>query len=70
MTERTSEDLARIFYERIFFFLFMAVPAAYGSSPARGRIGVAGEAYTTATATSDLSHICDPHCSPVAMPDP
>ena len=51
MTERTSEDLARIFYERIFFFLFMAVPTAYGSSPARGRIGVAGEAYTTATAT-------------------
>ena len=46
-----------------FFFLFMATPVAYGSSQARGRIGATAEAYTTATATPDLSIICDLHCS-------
>ena len=41
----------------------MAAPAAYGSSQARGRIGVAAEAYATATATPDTSHICKLHHS-------
>ena len=40
-------------------FLFKATPAAYGSS----RLGVKSElqllAYTAATATPDLSHLCD-----------
>ena len=54
------------------FFLFRAVPVAYGSSQARSRIRAAAEAYTTATALRALSHICDlccgnagslPHCA-------
>ena len=39
----------------------MAAPVAYGSSQAGGQIGAAGGA--TATATLDLSHICDLHFS-------
>ena len=45
-----------------FFFLFTATPVAYGSS----RLGVESElqsGYATATATLDLSHICDLHLS-------
>ena len=41
------------------FFLFMAAPAVYGSSQARGRIRAIDEAYAIAMATWDLSHICD-----------
>ena len=41
-------------------FPFMAEPAAYGSSWARGRIKAVAEAYATAMATLDLSRICDP----------
>ena len=43
------------------FFFFKAVPAAYGHSQARGQIGAVHQigAYTTATATLDLSRICD-----------
>ena len=45
-----------------FFFLFRAAPVAYGGSQARGRIRATTLAYTTATATQDLS--CDlPHSS-------
>ena len=44
------------------FFLFpfssMAIPTADGSSWPRGQIIAAAEAYTTATATLDQSHIC------------
>ena len=36
-----------------FFFFFMALPAAYGSSQARGRIGAAAGAYATAPAMPD-----------------
>lgn len=32
-------------WQFFFLFLFMAAPAAYGSSPARGRIGASAEAY-------------------------
>ena len=46
----------------------MATPEAYGSSWARGRIGAAAVAYTTATATQDLSCICNLLLE--AMPDP
>ena len=39
--------------------LFMALPAAYGSSQARNQIGVQLPAYATAMEILDLSHICD-----------
>ena len=46
-----------------FFFLLRAVPVAYGNF----RLGVKSElqllAYTTATATQDPSHLCNPHHS-------
>ena len=41
----------------------MATPTAYGSSQARGQIGAAVEANTTATAIQDPSRICDLYCS-------
>ena len=44
----------------LFVCLFRATPLAYGSSQARGRIGVTA-AYTTARATPDLSRVCDLH---------
>ena len=51
------------FFFFFFFSLFMAIPAAYGSSQA----GVESElhllAYTTATAMQDPSHICILHHS-------
>ena len=40
----------------------MARRGAYGSSQARGQIGAAAEAYTTAMATPDQSHIYDLCC--------
>ena len=43
----------------IFVLLFMAAPASGGSSQARGGIGASTEAYTTARATQDPSHICN-----------
>ena len=42
-----------------FFFFFLATPVAYGSSRARGCIRASAEAYATATATPDSSHIFD-----------
>jgi len=36
---------------------------AYGSSQARGQIGAAVMAYTTATATRELSQVCDLYLS-------
>ena len=44
-----------IFY--FYFWLFRATPAAHGGSQARGWIGTT--AYTMATATWDLSCVCD-----------
>ena len=41
----------------------MAAPLAYGSSWARGQIRATAEANATATATPDLSRICDLCCS-------
>ena len=52
-----------MYYCFFFFFLFRAVPAAYGTFKARSRIGAAAAAYATATATPDPSHICDLRCS-------
>ena len=43
--------------------LFRATPAAYGGSQARGPKELQLLTYTTATATSDLSCICDLHHS-------
>ena len=42
-----------------FFFHFRVTPVAYRSSQAKGQIGAAAEAYTTATEVQDPSHICD-----------
>ena len=39
----------------------MAAPAVYGNSWARGQIGAAAAAFTTAT--PDLGLICDLYCS-------
>ena len=47
----------------IFFFLFIAAFAAYGSSQSRGQVRAAAVAYTTVMATLDLSHSCDLHHS-------
>ena len=41
----------------ILFFLFRALPVAYGSFQARGESELWLLAYTTAT--PDLSHVCD-----------
>ena len=46
-------------YLFIYLVSFRAAPEAYGGSQARGPIGAAAEAYTTATATWGPSHICD-----------
>ena len=56
--------------ESFFFFLFTTTPASYGSSLLRAQIRAAAEAYTTVTATQDLSHICNLHLKLVAVPDP
>ena len=47
---------------------FMAIPAVYGSSQARGQIGAAAEAYIKAIAVPDWSCICSLQLA--AMPDP
>ena len=50
-----------------FFFCLFAIswatPTAYGGSQARGLIGAVPPAYTRATATQDLSRVCDLHHS-------
>ena len=52
-----------------FFFFFCifafsrAAPVACGGSQARGQIGAVAPAYARATATRDLSHICNLHHS-------
>ena len=46
-------------YNKTFFFLFIAAHVAYGSSQTRDWIGAAASAYAIATATPNLSHICD-----------
>ena len=46
-----------------FLCLFRAVPAAYGSSQARGPTGAAAAIFDTATAKQDLSHVCNLHHS-------
>ena len=53
-------DMENIIVRIYFYFLFClfrAIPVTYGSSQARGQIGV------LATAMLDPSHICDLHCS-------
>ena len=60
--------LVMILTNTIFFLLlFRAAPTAYGSSQARGQMNWSHScllAYTTATATWDLSHVCNlHHCS-------
>ena len=45
------------------FIYFMAVPVPYGNSWVGVKLELQMQAYTTATATQDLSHICDLCCS-------
>ena len=45
------------FLEFFLFFLSRATPVPNGNSQAQGRIVAAAEAYTTATATPDPSHV-------------
>ena len=45
------------------FFIFRAVPTAYGSSRLAVELELQLLAYVTATATPDPSCICDLHCS-------
>ena len=58
-----SVGLSRFDHFIGFFFLFRAALAAYTGSQARGPIRAVAPAYTTATATADLSCICDLHHS-------
>ena len=53
-----------------FILLFMAIPAAYGSSKARDRVGAPALVYVTDTATQDLSLISDFTPRLAATPDP
>ena len=46
-----------------FFFLFRGTTVAYGSSQARNQIEAAAAGLCHSSATSDLSHICNLHCS-------
>ena len=55
---------------RNFFFLLRAILTAYGIPQTRGQIGAQLPANTTATATQDLSCICDLHHSSRQMLDP
>ena len=55
--------LNTLFLFFFFSFLFKATTAAYGSAWSRGQIGAAAEAYATAMATADPSHIRDLCCS-------
>ena len=51
------------FFVCFLFLSFRAAPATYIGSQARAQIGAKLQADTTATATPDLSHICDLHHS-------
>ena len=65
LTERLNQGMKKqfFFFFFLFLFLFRAIPVVYGSS----RLGVISElqlpAYTTVTATPDLSHIYSLQCS-------
>ena len=54
-----SKPLVVLIMSIVLFFFLMAAPEGCGSSQARGQIGAAAAAYTTAMATVDLSSICD-----------
>ena len=51
------------FFFLVFFVFSRAAPMAYGSFQARDQIGNTVLTYTTATATQDLSHVCELHHS-------
>ena len=48
---------------KLFFCLLRATPVAFGSSQARVELELQLPAYTTATATQDMSHVCNRHHS-------
>ena len=50
-------------FRAFFFFLFRDTPTVYGDSQARGQIRASAAGLATATATQDLSHVCDLHYS-------
>ena len=57
------DNTLSMFFFLFAFCLFRPAPATYGGSQARGQIRATLPVYTTATATPDLSCICDLHCS-------
>ena len=63
MPQNTSFSCYILSWRTFFFFLFTPVLAACGSSQARGQIGAAAAAYTTAMAAPDLSRIFELHHS-------
>ena len=67
-SSEVATDLNRNFF--FFFCLFRAVPAAYGSSQARGRIGAAAAClhHSHSSATSELN--LRPTLQLTAMSDP
>ena len=56
---QSNTKISHVLGQEESFFLFRVTPAAYGSSQARGQIRAVAEAYTTAMATWDPSHIVD-----------
>ena len=63
-SKKDLRNLSNLSYPLFFFFaLCRATLVAYGGSQARIQLELELPAYTTATATSDLSQICDLHHS-------
>ena len=62
-SERIMITAEVMLFSFFIFFIFMAVPVAYGSSQARGPTEAAAEAYATVTITWDPNHICNLHYS-------
>ena len=60
LNQGTSNEQRKI---NFFLVFFRVVSAAHGCSQARGRIGATAASLVTATATQDLSHVCDLHYS-------
>ena len=63
LTSKNPIPMSLCFVLLSFFFSFRATPKAYGGSQARGQIGSVAAGLHTATATWDLSCICNVHHS-------
>ena len=60
LTHWATRELLKFLFLNI-FLLLRATPVAYGSSQAGGESELQMPIHTTATATQDLNHICNPH---------